>query len=202
MHRLAHGSLREAALSGALDAREIFVFEEPGVRQRVHQMLHQAADIQIAGELYQVRPQIQLRVIAVEKLQAPHQRRRQNQRRIGEVKWIADQEPGTVLKRRGHEVERGAKAGQHGRILFLNAHNAACRCALLFLNAHNAVGRCALLFLNAHNAACRCALLFLNAHNAVGRCALLFSNAHNAVGRCALLFLNAHNAVGRCALLQ
>ncbi len=54
--------------------------------------------------------QIEIAALAIEKLQALHQRGRNDQRRVGVLKWIADHQAGSILNRRREEVEIGAEA--------------------------------------------------------------------------------------------
>ena len=113
MRGLPRGGIGEGTFGLVFAAEEILVFEKPGLAERVDQVLLQPADLQIAGQANQMLAQIERAVRAVKIGQAFHQRRRNNQRRVGKIERIADQQAGLVRNRRRHEIERGAQASQH-----------------------------------------------------------------------------------------
>ena len=92
MGGLAYQRLHEGALSRILQSSKGFVFQKPRACERLRQMLHQTAHVQIACELHQMCAQIQFGMLAIEQFQAPHQGGRNDQRGVRKLKRIAHQQ--------------------------------------------------------------------------------------------------------------
>ena len=89
----------ERLLGFLFAAEEILVFEKPSLAERVDQVLLKPADIQIARQANQMLAQIERAVRAVKIGQAFHQHGRNNQRRVGKMERIADQQAGLIRNR-------------------------------------------------------------------------------------------------------
>ena len=112
-----HGRLGEGSLGGFFAGGEGFVFEKSGGAQRIDQMLLQIADLQVAGELNQMIAEIEIAALAVEKFQALHQRGRNDQRRVGIMKRIADHQAGLDPQRaKGRSPDWGGGGEATSRI--------------------------------------------------------------------------------------
>ena len=108
------GARRElAARRSSLHRREVRRPPEiPALLSVSIRCCSQLADFEFAGDPHQRRAQVQIRLLAVEALQALHQHRRNDQHRVGEPVWIADEQPRVLRRGRRHEVQIHAQAGQ------------------------------------------------------------------------------------------
>lgn len=111
VRRRAHGRLRELALAPGAHAGVDLVFQEAALAQGADQLVLELRNVQASGQPHQLRAQVQLRLPAVEQLQAADQRRRNDHHGIGVMVGVADKQSRPVLDRRGHEVQVGAQAG-------------------------------------------------------------------------------------------
>ncbi len=112
MCRLAHQSLGKVSLDVDLLLGEIVVLEKSRLAQRIDEMLLEFANLKIACDLNQKVPQIEFAVLAVEKFERGNQRGRNNQRRIGVVEGVANDESGLVLDRRREKIQICSEPGE------------------------------------------------------------------------------------------
>jgi hypothetical protein len=104
VNRVSHRSRGEGTLGLVLHAGEIIVFQKPRAAKRFFEMLHQAADVEIAGRANQERSQLQLALNPVKEFQARHQPGRNDERRVREMERVANHQPRAILDRGRHEV--------------------------------------------------------------------------------------------------
>ena len=104
------GASANSLLAGRFHPREGFVFQEPGGAEGVDQVLFQFADLQVAGDAHQHRAQVEVRLPAVEAVQAFDQRRRDDQHRVGIAVGVADKEAWPVGRGGRNEVQGIAQA--------------------------------------------------------------------------------------------
>src|SRR6185312_7120585 len=70
------------------------------------------AHLNLAGDVDNFRPQIELRMITVEAIEQRHERGGNDKNRIGKLIWIANHQTGPPRVCRGHEIKIVAKAWQ------------------------------------------------------------------------------------------
>ena len=87
----ANRGFDERPLPLGLHSFKRFVFQKSGAAERGGQMLLDLPHIQFTGDADQHLPQVQRGLLSIETLQASHQHRRNDERRIGVLKRIADQ---------------------------------------------------------------------------------------------------------------
>ncbi len=112
MGGLPDGGRGELAVAPVAEFEEGLVLEEAGVGERLDEAFLNAADVQRAGEAHQIGAQVEVGGLAVETLQALHQRGRDDQGGVGIQVGIANQQTGLVLEGRRHEVQVQAELGE------------------------------------------------------------------------------------------
>ena len=93
-------------------AAEVLVVEESSFAEDTRQMPDDFSDARVAGEPLQRLAHLAVTVAPVEEREAGHERRRDDDHRLGIPEGIAHEEARPVGERRGHEVEVGPKRGQ------------------------------------------------------------------------------------------
>jgi hypothetical protein len=111
--RFTDGSFGEGSLGLFFDAKEGFVFEEPGSAEGVKEMLFDFADFDLAGGSYEILAEVEAAVLAVEKLEARDEAGGDDESRVGVLEGVTNDEARAVGNGRGEEVEI-AEAGEHG----------------------------------------------------------------------------------------
>ena len=103
--------LRQTPFAAGFHGLENFTFQKSAFSQNFDELIFQIADFKLSRDPHQHRAQVELGLLAVKAGQALHQRRRNDENGVGIAERIADQESGSFLDRRRHEIQVAAQAG-------------------------------------------------------------------------------------------